>query len=77
MADAKPDGTVVPQVPEMSLRDWLAINATENDVWRHRQSEIGPNGELLGFCYTIEQARYKYADAMLHARAGRVERDNS
>lgn len=49
--------------PQMSLRDWFAGQANEQDIafWRGRLV----NGE---FPMTREQARYVYADAMLKAR---------
>lgn len=50
--------------PGMPLRDWFATNAVESDIaywqtdaWRKSLKNI-----------TREQARYRYADAMIAAR---------
>lgn len=50
--------------PGMSLRDWFAGQATDEDLWPHH---IGRDhhGNIIG---TREEAKYRYADAMLAAR---------
>jgi len=57
----------------MSLRDWFAGQATDEDIDNHRQWEYN-----RGWYYVYktnpklsrEKARYAYADAMLAAREG-------
>ena len=63
---------------DMTLRDYFAAKAIEKDVEKHeRQSRIKevPRKDGLGnerfteiVCYTREQAKYRYADAMLKER---------
>lgn len=63
----------------MSLRDYFAAKATEEDVkaWSLgpvvRQIRSEPGGRFTEFDaplqYTREQAKYRYADAMLKARS--------
>jgi len=55
----------------MSLRDWFAGQATEQDVQNHIGESVT---HLSGATYrnttrTREEAKYAYADAMLAARA--------
>ena len=50
--------------PGMTLRDWFASHATEDDVEAHREYTAE-----LAFANTREQARYAFADAMLAARS--------
>ena len=58
-----PDTEVV--YPGMSLRDWFAGQATANDVKNHRGDyDVG----LTKYQFTCEQAKYRYADAMLAER---------
>jgi hypothetical protein len=56
------------------LRDWLAVNATEKDIERHMGYEPKPSTGFMGVVmvptFTVEQARYRCADAMLATRAG-------
>jgi hypothetical protein len=48
----------------MTLRDWFAGTATEEDIRAHMTySRHG-----ITFSVTREQAKYRYADAMLKAR---------
>ena len=62
----------------MTLRDYFAARATEQDIKHYEQSE---DGEMVGtdtygtawrrpriIYHTREQAKYRYADAMLEAR---------
>lgn len=62
----------------MTLRDYFAAKATEQDITSHEQAD-GPEVkgvDTLGnkwkrpsiIYYTREQAKYRYADAMLKAR---------
>jgi hypothetical protein len=48
----------------MSLRDWLAGQASEEDISEHRRN--WPHGTSQP---TREEAKYLYADAMLAARS--------
>lgn len=61
----------IPQlvVKEIDLRDYLALTASDLDVSRFRAFERPPIGGNKRPKYTVEQARYRYADAMLAARA--------
>jgi transposase len=55
----------------MTLRDYFAAHATEEDI-RHYQ-EFGAQsygGPAIEPKYTREQAKYRYADAMLREREG-------
>lgn len=72
-------GCVAVQHAGMTLRDYFAIHATEEDIQRHL-----PTGRIIEVVVetmiglkevekqpeyrTIEQARYAFADAMLKAR---------
>ncbi len=50
----------------MTLRDWFAAHASENDIAEYRIDDFGqpfPN-------ISRECARYKYADAMIKTRRG-------
>lgn len=52
--------------PGMSLRDWFAATASDDDLryWRGRaEAEVGLGGNVR------EAARYLHADAMLKERA--------
>lgn len=60
------DGLVWHQYPAMAgmtLRDWFAGQATQEDIDEHR---IGDFGEPLDI--SREEAKYRYADAMIAAR---------
>ena len=48
----------------MSLRDWFAGQASETDIAMHRGSWVAEEKPP----YTREEAKYRYADAMLAAR---------
>jgi hypothetical protein len=61
------DGTITIDkelIGGMTLRDWFAGQASEADI-RHHQCFIGDSGD---FRYSREEARYRYADAMIAAR---------
>jgi hypothetical protein len=49
----------------MTLRDWFATHANEADIERYREFSVGPE---FYYKYSREQARYRFADAMLEAR---------
>ena len=51
----------------MTLRDWFAGQASENDIAEHQLDEWG--GKLPNV--SRECAKYLYADAMLAARKGK------
>lgn len=52
----------------MTLRDYFAIRATEQDIENHRAYTTSHSGSGKRFTMTVEQAKYAYADAMLKAR---------
>ena len=62
----------------MTLRDYFAAKATEQDIKSHEQADgpevkgvdtLGTEWKRLSIIYyTREQAKYRYADAMLKAR---------
>lgn len=56
------------EVKGMSLRDWFAGQATEQDIEMHTGGEIHPKSGGIINGRTREQAKYAYADAMLAAR---------
>ena len=53
----------------MTLRDWFATHASEADIEDCREMDISIDGYPF-FKFTREQARYRYADAMLKVRQG-------
>jgi len=57
-------------MPGMSLRDWFASQATENDIEMHTGGDIDPRSGRVVNGRTREQAKYHYADAMIAARKG-------
>jgi hypothetical protein len=58
-----------PEFNGMSLRDWFAGNASEDDVFTHRDFDMDEHGTCIPR-RTREQAKYAYADAMIEARKG-------
>jgi hypothetical protein len=52
----------------MTLRDWFAGQATEEDIEAHTGGDIHPQTGRLYNQMTREQAKYAYADAMIAAR---------
>ena len=56
-----------PQYQGMSLRDWFASHASENDIRRHQSIIERSNGHT--YMPSIEECKYAYADAMLKARS--------
>ena len=59
-----------PQYQGMSLRDWFAANASENDIRRHQSIIERTNGYT--YAPSIEECKYAYADAMIKARSANV-----
>ena len=53
--------------PGMSLRDYLAAKANDNDITEHRESWKSDSGKWV-FTRSREAARYHFADAMLAER---------
>ena len=54
----------------MTLRDWFAGQATDKDIHRH-MPWVEKRGAPLGvgeYACTHEEAKYRYADAMIEAR---------
>jgi hypothetical protein len=56
----------------VARRDMFALAATKEDIARHSEWTISPDPKeaKIGFGdykYTIEEARYRYADAMIAA----------
>ena len=54
----------------MSLRDWFASHASENDIRRHQSIIERSNGHT--YMPSIEECKYAYADEMLKARSANV-----
>ena len=54
----------------MSLRDWFAGHASENDIRRHQSIIERSNGYT--YMPSIEECKYAYADEMLKARSANV-----
>ena len=52
----------------VTLRDFLAVNASEVDIDEHRKWHPTERGGMI-MDSTREDARYAYADAMLAARS--------
>lgn len=52
---------------DVSLRDWLAVNASEEDI---KEAMFGERDyrNCRSVEYTRQQARYRHADAMMKAR---------
>ena len=61
-------GNVYAQHMGVSLRDYFAIRANEQDVENHREYAIEPKAGGRIYSMTVEQAKYAYADAMIAAR---------
>lgn len=55
-----------PQYQGVSLRDWFATHASENDIRRHQSIIERSNGYT--YMPSIEECKYHYADAMIAAR---------
>ena len=55
----------------VSLRDWLASHASEQDIEDHTLGDLRDDGRSYNH-RSREQAKYAYADAMLKARSANV-----
>ena len=60
-----------PQYQGVSLRDWLASHASEQDIEDHTLGDLRDSGRSYNH-RSREQAKYAYADAMLRARSANV-----
>ena len=54
----------------MSLRDWFASHASENDINRHQRIIERSNGYT--YKPSVEECKYAYAREMLKARSANV-----
>ena len=54
----------------MTLRDWFAGQASQNDILRHQSIIERSNGYT--YIPSIEECKYAYADEMLKARSANV-----
>ena len=54
--------------PGMTLRDWFATHASEQDIESHRVTKRNVAGQPLEAPSSREVARYRHADAMIAAR---------
>jgi hypothetical protein len=54
----------------MTLRDWFATHATEEDIEEHRNYRICPQTKCVLSRMTREAAKYAYADEMIRTRKG-------
>ena len=59
-----------PQYQGMSLRDWFASHASENDINRHQRIIERSNGYT--YKPSVEECKYAYASEMLKARSANV-----
>jgi hypothetical protein len=62
-----PNGQVQYGSNGMSLRDWFAGQASNNDILGHKSIIEQSNGFTL--TPTVEECKYAYADAMIKARS--------
>ncbi len=78
MAEIKTGGPAFPVHPEirenephagMTLRDYFAIHATNQDIEGYRDADLADDG-VVEYRRTTAQARYAFADAMIAAREG-------
>lgn len=68
-----PNGEWQYPVCGMTLRDWFATHATEEDINAHIGGTVHPQTGRLYGCRTREAAKYAYADEMVRARKGGAE----
>jgi hypothetical protein len=54
----------------MTLRDWLAAHATEQDIEEHRNTQYSKVTGWPISSRTREAAKYAYADEMIRTRKG-------
>ena len=52
----------------MTLRDWFATNASEQDINHWSSGWVKSHGREVVRNFSREEARYRFADAMLAAR---------
>jgi hypothetical protein len=57
----------------MSLRDWFASHASDDDIERHQRLIERSNGYT--YQPSIEECKYAYADTMIAARSGFTLKD--
>ena len=65
-----PNGNLQYPVYGMTLRDWIATHATEEDILAHLGGTVHPQTGWPINRRTREAAKYAYADAMIAARKG-------
>lgn len=53
---------------ELTIRDWFAAQASDEDIRLYRVPSRGPSGLVTHYKYSRVEARYRFADAMLLAR---------
>ncbi|MBO9589585.1 hypothetical protein [Devosia sp.] len=75
-----PDEAVEEQIAKWKaegFRDKIALGATAEEILRFRDGYPNPaGGSKIFYRYTIEQARYRYADAVIAARSTTKEKGN-
>jgi hypothetical protein len=54
----------------ITVRDWIATQATEEDIREHRKYRTCPVTGSVYSCRTREAAKYAYADEMIRTRKG-------
>ena len=54
----------------ITLRDWFATHAKEEDIEAHIGGTVHPQTGRLYGCRTREAAKYAYADEMIRTRKG-------
>lgn len=59
------------QIEGISVRDYIAVRATEEDIKNYMPSHSGLQGKAITgrLAKTREEAKYMYADAMLEERS--------
>jgi hypothetical protein len=64
-----PNGQVQFGSSGMSLRDYFAAHASEQDIEEHLGGKISPKTGRKMDCLSREKAKFAYADAMIKARS--------
>jgi hypothetical protein len=64
-----PNGQVQYGPTGMSLRDWFAGHASEDDIGGYLREKISPKTGRKISGLSREEAKYAYADAMMQARS--------
>lgn len=73
--------TAMNQTEGLTLRDYFAARATDYDIQRHLYTGefldgyAGQHKTKIPVRCSVEEARYKYADAMLKARESEQQAD--